>query len=69
MGKLAFKPAALLLASFAACAAQVQQSNFRGWKSLQLKNEFVQVNVTPQLGGRILGYKLGDHSFLSLIHI
>jgi hypothetical protein len=42
----------------------VQQVSFHGWESYQLKNEFVQLNVTQQLGGRIIGYKLGDHSFL-----
>ena len=64
MSKLVLRLAALLLASFAVCADQAQQSNFRGWESFQLKNEFVQINVTPQLGGRILGYQLGSHPFL-----
>jgi hypothetical protein len=42
----------------------LQRTNFRGWESLQLKNEFIRLDVTPQLGGRILGYQLGSHSFL-----
>jgi Domain of unknown function (DUF4380) len=56
--------AALFLGMGAIGTAQVQRTTFRGWESLQLKNEFVQLDVTPQLGGRILGYQLGDHSFL-----
>jgi hypothetical protein len=45
-------------------AAELTQNKFRGWNSTQLRNDLVQVNVTPQLGGRILGYQLGGHSFL-----
>jgi hypothetical protein len=45
-------------------AAELTQSKFRGWNSALLRNDLIQVNVTPQLGGRILGYQLGGHSFL-----
>jgi hypothetical protein len=47
-----------------AYAAELTQNQFRGWSSTQLSNQFIQVNVTPQLGGRILGYQLGGQSFL-----
>lgn len=57
-------PVTVLLSLSTACAAQVQRTTFRGWESLRLRNEFVQLDVTPQLGGRILGYQLGSHSFL-----
>ena len=56
--------AALLLACNLSDSAELQQANFRGWESLQLKNEFICLDVTPQLGGRILGYQLGSHAFL-----
>lgn len=45
-------------------AAELAQNKFSGWNSSQLRNNFIQVDVTPQLGGRILGYQLGSHSFL-----
>lgn len=45
-------------------AAELTRTKFKNWNSTQLKNDFIQVNVTPQLGGRILGYQLGGHSFL-----
>jgi Domain of unknown function (DUF4380) len=45
-------------------AAELTQNKFRGWKSSQLRNDLIQLDVTPQLGGRILGYQLGGHSFL-----
>lgn len=54
----------LLCATSTVCAAQVERARYRDWESLRLKNEFVQLDVTPQLGGRILGYQLGGHSFL-----
>jgi Domain of unknown function (DUF4380) len=54
----------LLLGCSLTQAAELTQAKFRQWKSEQLKNQYIQLNVTPQLGGRILGYQLGDHSFL-----
>ena len=54
----------LVIGSSVAHAAELTQTKFRDWKSVQLANDFIQVNVTPQLGGRILGYQLGGHSFL-----
>ncbi len=53
-----------ILVCSVASAADLTQAHFRGWNSTQLRNDFIQLNVTPQLGGRILGYQLGDHSFL-----
>lgn len=56
--------ALLLCAMSTASNAQVQRTTYRGWESLRLKNEFIRLDFTPQLGGRILGYQLGGHSFL-----
>lgn len=64
MHKIVLGLAVVLLVPWALWAPRVQQTTFRGWQSLELKNQFVQLNVTPQLGGRILGYRLGTHSFL-----
>ena len=47
-------------------AAELTKAKFREWESdEELKNRYIQLNLTPQLGGRILGYQLGDHLFLS----
>jgi hypothetical protein len=54
----------MILGWKAARAADLTETKFRNWNSTQLRNDFIQVNVTPQLGGRILGYQLGDHAFL-----
>jgi hypothetical protein len=54
----------LILGCSVAPAAELKQAKFRGWDSSQLKNKLIQLDITPQLGGRILGYQLGDHSFL-----
>lgn len=43
---------------------QTVNALYRGWKSIELRNDLVQVNVVPQLGGRVLNYQLGGHAFL-----
>lgn len=54
----------LIFAWNIAQAAELTQTKFKGWDSTQLRNDFIQIDVTPQLGGRILGYQLDGHSFL-----
>jgi len=62
--------AALLLAVVAhfvparATAAEVKESNYKGWKTYELSNGLVDVQVAPDIGGRIIQYKLGDFEFL-----
>ncbi|HUW18170.1 MAG TPA: DUF4380 domain-containing protein [Sedimentisphaerales bacterium] len=35
----------------------------RKWDSIDLKNNLIEVQVVPQIGGRIIQYKLGDYGF------
>jgi hypothetical protein len=49
--------------SFAA-AATAHESNYKGWKTLELKNEYVSAQLAPDIGGRIIQFQLGDHEFL-----
>ena len=51
----------LMIPKHSACQTMAK---FRTWDSVQLRNQYIQVNVTAQLGGRILNYQLGDHTFL-----
>ncbi len=53
-----------MMMTFAAQAEPVEQSTFRQWSSYKLENSFITMHVAPALGGRIIGYALGDHQFL-----
>lgn len=45
--------------------AQVaQQSTYRGWDTLQLTNGLVEVQVAPDIGGRVIQVKLDDYEYL-----
>ena len=33
------------------------------WKGPVLKNDLIEVTVVPQIGGRIIQYKLGEYGF------
>jgi hypothetical protein len=35
----------------------------RTWDSIDLRNDLIEVQVVPQIGGRIIQYKLGDYGF------
>jgi len=48
----------------AAGAAQATETEFHGWKALQLTNGLITVTAVPQIGGRVMEYKLGSHPFL-----
>jgi hypothetical protein len=39
-------------------------STYRGWKTLSLRNGLVELQVLPEIGGRILQFKLGGKEFL-----
>ena len=57
----------LLLAAFLCenLSAQVAQpSNYRGWNTLELSNGLVKLQVAPEIGGRVIQYKLGQFEYL-----
>jgi hypothetical protein len=33
------------------------------WDSIELKNDLIEVEAVPEIGGRIIQYKLGDYGF------
>ena len=39
-------------------------SVYRGWKSLALRNGLIELQVLPEIGGRIIQFKLGGKEFL-----
>jgi hypothetical protein len=39
-------------------------STYHGWRSLALRNGLVEVQVVPEIGGRIIQFKLGGNEFL-----
>ncbi len=44
-------------------APTVDPSTYRGWKTLALRNELIEVQVAPAIGGRVIQLKLGDFEF------
>jgi hypothetical protein len=40
-----------------------ETSTYQGWKALVLENELVQLQVVPEIGGRVMQYALGDKEF------
>ena len=45
-------------------AASIARSSYRGWDTIVLRNGLVEVQVAPQLGGRVVRYTLGDFGLL-----
>jgi hypothetical protein len=45
-------------------ACLLAESNYRGWKSQLLDNGLIALQVVPEVGGRIMQFKLGQHEFL-----
>jgi hypothetical protein len=39
-------------------------NSFYGWKSANIENSFVTLNLVPELGGRVMGYSLGGTQLL-----
>jgi len=39
-------------------------SSYRGWESLLLDNGLISLQVVPEVGGRIMQFKLGGHEYL-----
>ncbi len=40
------------------------RSTYQGWKTLRLANPLIELQVLPDVGGRIIQFKLGSHEFL-----
>jgi len=53
-----------LLAVAPAWGAGANKSTYRGWESLAITNGLVEVQIVPQVGGRVIQFKLGDFEFL-----
>jgi hypothetical protein len=43
---------------------QIEAGTFRGWKAQQLTNEWVQLTIVPQLGGRVMQVTFASHPYL-----
>lgn len=39
-------------------------SSYKGWNSLRLANNLVELQVVPEIGGRVIQYRLGDKEFM-----
>ncbi len=37
--------------------------NYKGWNSMCLSNGIAELNIVPQIGGRVIQYKLDDKEF------
>src|SRR6266571_3227189 len=35
--------------------------DYRGWQAVHLSNGIVELDIIPQLGGRVMQYRLGSH--------
>ena len=45
-------------------ASILNESSYRGWKSRQLSNGLIELQVVPEIGGRIIQFGLGKKEFL-----
>ncbi len=39
------------------------EANYRGWKSLALRNDFIELHIVPEIGGRVIQFQLGGKEF------
>ncbi|MBM3334941.1 hypothetical protein FJY63_09800, partial [Candidatus Sumerlaeota bacterium] len=53
---------AFLIASQAVRAADVKESSYKGWKTVNLSNSRIEVIIAPDIG-RIIQFKLGDFEY------
>lgn len=44
--------------------ANVNEISHKGWKALELSNNLVTVIAVPEVGGRVMDYRVGDRSLL-----
>lgn len=45
-------------------AADAKPSTYKGWKSLSLSNNLVELHIVPALGGRVIQFNLANHEYL-----
>jgi hypothetical protein len=64
MRPIRLAPALALILSTALFAADAKKSHYKGWESLELNNGLVEVQVVPDIGGRVIQLKLGDFEYL-----
>ncbi len=55
--------ALLVVSERPSLAAEAAPATYKGWKTLQLSNGLVSVEVAPQIGGRVIQLSLGDFEF------
>ena len=48
----------------AACGTDGQPSTYKGWKAHVLENDLVRLHVVPDIGGRVIQYRLGRQGVL-----
>jgi len=53
----------LVLASVVILLTTNCRSSISRWESIDLKNDLIEVQAVPEIGGRIIQYKLGDYGF------
>lgn len=44
-------------------APVLSRSEFAGWKSWQLTNGLIELQIVPEIGGRVVQFRLGDKAF------
>ena len=42
----------------------VRPATYRGFKTLELSNRLIEVHLAPEIGGRVIQYRLGDFEYL-----
>jgi hypothetical protein len=55
--------AALFTLLTAGCASQTSRPQSEQWNGKVLQNDLVELHIVPQIGGRVIQYKLADHPF------
>ena len=53
-----------LAAALPAIGSEAKKAEYRGWPSVALTNGLVEVQVVPEIGGRVIQFKLGDFEYL-----
>lgn len=51
------------MAQGAARSCHTSATTFEGWKAEELSNEWIRVVIVPQLGGRVMQVRFGEHNY------
>lgn len=54
----------LLFDVISVTAGNVNKSIYKGWNSIALSNDIIEVQVVPEIGGRVIQFKLKDFEYL-----